>query len=152
MLKTSKKDLFLVLIIVLFFSFMLNFVWEKTHVVLYKDYSDFVAKFFIPVSIYTAFIDTILVLIIYFLNAVIFQDFLWVKRINYFNILITGIFGIFIATFIEQRALNLGKWAYTDSMPILPILNVGLSPVLQMILLPVIIFYLANIIVKKYEF
>lgn len=36
---------------------------------------------------------------------------------------------------MEWRALATGRWSYTDGMPILPVLGVGLWPVLQLTLL-----------------
>ena len=49
----------------------------------------------------------------------------------------------------EIRNLSAGSWAYSKSMPIIPFLNVGLSPVLQFMLLPAIIFYLGFKIKKE---
>jgi hypothetical protein len=45
--------------------------------------------------------------------------------------------GFVIASSIEYRALYLGKWSYAESMPIVPVLELGLSPLLQMTLGPV---------------
>ena len=51
--------------------------------------------------------------------------------------------GLVIAVIIEWGAVYvLDRWRYTASMPILPGLGVGLSPVLQMLLLPPVIFKL----------
>lgn len=49
--------------------------------------------------------------------------------------------GLIISIIVEWVGLDvLKRWTYTDSMPIIPILNIGLLPVLQMLLLPPIIF------------
>ncbi len=52
--------------------------------------------------------------------------------------------GLIIGIGIEWVAVNmLGRWAYTVDMPILPGLDVGVVPVLQMLLLPPVIFRIA---------
>jgi hypothetical protein len=52
--------------------------------------------------------------------------------------------GITIAVLLERHAVAAGHWAYTDRMPILPILNVGLVPVLQMVVLPPVVFWMVR--------
>ena len=44
-----------------------------------------------------------------------------------------------------------GNWAYTDSMPIIPIVNVGISPILQFMILPLLIYLLSFYCLKNYE-
>ena len=43
--------------------------------------------------------------------------------------------GVLFATVIESGALSAGRWSYTDRMPVVPVLGVGLWPVLQLALL-----------------
>jgi len=47
----------------------------------------------------------------------------------------------FTQLFIYSR-LGTGRWTYNDLMPILPIVGVGVWPVLQMSLLPALALYL----------
>lgn len=51
--------------------------------------------------------------------------------------------GVVIAVLIERHALATGRWAYTDWMPVLPVLDVGLVPVLQMLIVPAVVFRVA---------
>jgi len=68
------------------------------------------------------------------------------------DILVLAIIGFFFAVGIEQSALLLERWGYTDVMPIVPYLQVGLLPVLQMTLLLPLSIYLTKIIIyKSYE-
>lgn len=49
--------------------------------------------------------------------------------------------GLALAVLIEWVALNwLHRWAYTAQMPLIPGLGLGLTPILQMLLLPPLIF------------
>lgn len=50
--------------------------------------------------------------------------------------------GLIIAVVIEWGAVHmLQRWSYTADMPVIPGLNIGITPILQMLMLPPIIFY-----------
>ncbi|NTW14712.1 MAG: hypothetical protein HGA31_06855 [Candidatus Moranbacteria bacterium] len=48
------------------------------------------------------------------------------------------VLGFFVAVVLERFALSVGIWSYGPFMPILPFLGVGLTPVLKMMILPVL--------------
>lgn len=57
------------------------------------------------------------------------------------DFLLLAAFGACIAVFVEYKAFLLERWAYTPAMPVVPLLGVGLSPLLQMtLLLPLSVF------------
>ena len=94
--------------------------------------------------------DAIMVLLLYFGVALIFKNPLWVQRFKWQHIAIVILIGGAGAVLAEMRHLSLGSWAYADSMPIIPIVNVGMSPVLQFIVLPLLIYFLSFVLLKKY--
>jgi hypothetical protein len=50
--------------------------------------------------------------------------------------------GVLITVVMERLATGpLGRWAYADAMPVVPVLEVGLSPLLQWIALPPLIVW-----------
>jgi hypothetical protein len=52
--------------------------------------------------------------------------------------------GLVISVSIEWIAVHiLGRWAYIDRMPLVPGLRVGIVPILQMLVLPPLIFWVA---------
>ena len=55
------------------------------------------------------------------------------------------IIGVLISIFIELYAMNTGRWLYNGYMPIIPLLNIGITPTIQLGLLG----YLSYIIVSK---
>lgn len=58
--------------------------------------------------------------------------------------------GLVIAILIEWVALHiLNRWAYTPDMPVIPGINIGITPILQMLILPPIIFYLVAVWFKS---
>ena len=58
--------------------------------------------------------------------------------------------GLLISYIIEVRNVYFLKiWSYNELMPIIPYLNVGLSPVLQMIIVPIITYFISARIMLK---
>ncbi len=54
--------------------------------------------------------------------------------------------GIIIAVSIEWYALGVGRWAYNEYMPIIPLLKVGLTPTIQLGLLGYLSLKISDII------
>lgn len=130
-------------------AFAFNFIWEKLHIALFKDYETFVARLPLPVAVYTSLVDMGIILLIYVLIAVIRKKFLWVESFDKSAVALSIIFGSAIAIIIELQGLAQKKWAYNELMPIIPLIKVGLSPILQMIILPIATFYITHLILKK---
>lgn len=127
--------------IALTFAFILNFIWELIQIPLYKDASYDVQH--IAICALAAVADALMVLLIYFIFVFIFNKSMWVEDLTLSKAAILMLVGGFGAIGVEKMHLLLGAWAYDESMPIIPIVDVGLSPVFQFILLPVCIYYLS---------
>src|SRR3990167_5963264 len=106
-------------------SFFLNLIWENLHSFLYIGYMGGTITEFILLraSVADAIIITILSL-----------PFIFVPRLKGKSWLIIFV-GILIAIFVELYALNTGRWAYNEYMPIIPTLGAGLTPTIQLGLL-----------------
>lgn len=103
-------------------TFALNLVWEFSHAGLYLGYKSGEITNYILVR--AAFWDAVILTVL----SLIFL------KIRYFTLrrwLILPI-GILIAYIIEVYALNTGRWEYNQLMPIVPLLKVGLSPLVQL--------------------
>lgn len=58
--------------------------------------------------------------------------------------------GLIVAVAIEWVAVHLlQRWEYAADMPIIPGTSVGLAPILQMLILPPVIFYIAGMWIKR---
>jgi len=55
-----------------------------------------------------------------------------------------AVLGLTYATLVEHAALASGRWSYTEKMPVLPLFDAGLWPLLQMTLLPPLTFWIAR--------
>jgi hypothetical protein len=53
------------------------------------------------------------------------------------------------ATIMEKAPVFLGLWSYEESMPIVPIVAIGLSPFLQITFLPLLTFLLIFFFLPK---
>jgi hypothetical protein len=72
-------------------------------------------------------------------GAYIFGSPDWFRRAGATRIVALALLGGLISVGLERTALNAGRWAYGSAMPVIPGLGVGLTPVLQMALLPSLI-------------
>lgn len=138
---TNKSAFKRFTLIVMIVAYVLNFSWEIIQMPLYKNSSYNIEH--IAFCALASVADAIMVLLIYFGFAVIYKNPLWVQNLTLPRILILMLVGGFGAVAAEIRHVSSGTWAYDTSMPIIPVVDVGLSPVLQFMLLPVCSYYLS---------
>ena len=85
--------------------------------------------------------DGVLVAIVYFVGTAIFRQPTWFEHAGakqYVAMLITG--GL-IGVVVEWVAVHVAhRWAYAAEMPLLPGFDVGIVPVAQMLVLPLLVF------------
>jgi hypothetical protein len=114
-------------------AFLLNFVWEELHSVLYVHYQGEAITHIILVraALFDASFITLIAL-----------PSLFFSRLKWRLVLPTLVAFVFAIT-LELYALNTGRWAYTDAMPLLPFVHVGLTPSIQLALLTLITLYIA---------
>ena len=93
--------------------------------------------------------DVVIILVMYFIVSFVKKDWYWLKNMEARVAMLIVILGILIAIIIEQRALQYGSWAYANQMPILPFFGVGLSPILQMMILPIITYWISGLFYRK---
>ena len=135
--KAFNKFIFTMIVL----AFILNFTWELIQIPLYKNpaYDINHTAFCALASI----ADVLMVLLLYFAIAIIFKNPFWVKPLKLHRIVIVVLIGGAGAALSEIRHLSLGSWAYDNSMPLIPVVNVGIAPVLQFMILPVLIYFLS---------
>ena len=126
---------------------VLNFAWEIIQGPLYKGFTYKISH--IGFCGLASVADAIMVLLIYFVLATVYKDPLWIKHLNLKRTLILVLVGGLGAILGEMRNLSQDNWAYAPSMPILPFVYTGLSPVLQFMLLPFLIYYVTSLLLKK---
>ena len=142
-----KKAFKRLILIIYVLAFLLNFAWELVQLPLYKGASYDIQH--IAFCALASVADALMVLLLYLCFALLNKKPVWFQDTGFRQVLILMIIGGIGAIIGEMAHTSAGNWAYTDSMPVLPILNIGLSPVLQFFLLPALIYYLSFYLFKK---
>lgn len=124
-------------------SFALHLLWENLQAPLYEGFVSFQQHFWICFKATGG--DLLFMLIIYAALAVIHRDAFWfVNRAAYDHAatwMIAVLLGVLLAVSFELWAVYVAhRWQYAEAMPLLPILRIGLTPVLQMVFVPLIAF------------
>lgn len=136
------KQFSIILIVLLVIAFMQNFLWEALHAVFLYANHDFAASKYIIMLLYVSAVDAVMILFLYFLNAIFFKELFWIKKLNSKKIYAYSLLGLIIATIIELRAFSLNRWEYTSLMPTL--FGLGISPIVQLSVTGVISIWLIN--------
>ncbi len=124
--KTKKYVLIFIL------GFVFNLVWENLHQFLYVSYKG--APITEIVLIRAAFFDAAIVFILIFLLELLPKSF----RSRFSWLLIVD--GFIFAVILEWWALARARWVYSPMMPIIPVVNVGLTPAIQLGLLAYLVY------------
>lgn len=123
-------------------SLLLNLVWENAQAPLYQGYSNFWQH--LPICSIASLGDVLIILVLYFVMAIVNRDMFWITKINRADVAILIVIGALVAIGIEKWALATGRWQYDSAMPLIPYVEVGLLPVIQMTLLPLLTYYISK--------
>lgn len=116
-------------------SVAVNYVWEMAQMPLYERMPfDSVRSWL--VCFRAALGDGVIVLTIWAAGAAVFRRVHWFTPLTPLTALVALAAGATIAVGIELHALSAERWAYSSLMPILPGINVGVSPLIQLLVLP----------------
>lgn len=146
---TTQKTIFNRFVITtILLAFFFNLSWEILQMPLFKgavyDWQH------IMFCVLASVADVIMVLLIYFGFALIYKNAFWIKKLNAKSIILLLLISGIGAVLAEVWQLSIGTWSYASAMPLIPVVNVGLSPVLQFMILPIFIYRLSfKMVVKK---
>jgi hypothetical protein len=140
--KVEDKELFKSFFwTIAFFAYLFNSIWEVAQGFLYEGYIyDFKHISFCALA---SIPDVFMVFLLYFGFALIYGNTFWIRQLTFGKASLLIVVGGLAAAFSETRHLASGNWAYADSMPLLPIVNAGLAPVLQFMILPILIYWIS---------
>ncbi len=146
--KTPSQDAFKrYSVCILIIGFLLNLIWEVAQMPLYETGTDTLSS--LAFCALASVADALMVLLLYYLIAYAASNSFWIARVSGWQavaIMLTGGAGAILA---ELRHLSAGSWSYSQLMPLIPILKVGLSPVLQFMILPMLVYYLSFKLVQR---
>tara|TARA_R110001592_G_scaffold68626_1_gene210270 strand:- start:27434 stop:27955 length:522 start_codon:yes stop_codon:yes gene_type:complete len=128
-------------------AFGLNWIWEVAQGPLYEGFVfDLEHISFCGLA---SIADMFMVILLWFGFALIYKDIYWIGQMKgrrVFWLILAGGIGAILA---EMRHTAAGNWSYAQDMPLIPWVEVGLSPVLQFSFLPLIIFFFTKRIVNR---
>jgi len=131
----------LFIFILILFAVLFNFVWEMLQMPLYKGMGNNIqSAVFCALA---AVADAIMISLLYLGFAFSYKKSFLDRRPAMETGIINNDYWWYRRYSAEMRHLSAGNWAYTESMPVLAFVAVGIVPVLQFMILPVVIFYVS---------
>lgn len=148
--KTDKATTVWLITTIYVVAFLLHFVWEMWQIPFYAEMTDADHWQALKLCTQATLGDGVIALLAFFLAVLISGgDIFWQRR----NLLIAWsvylLSGLLITVALEHIATNvLYRWQYSELMPILPYLHVGLMPMLQWLVLPPLTVWISWVFVK----
>ena len=136
-----RRSIYSTIALLFVIAVLVNLPWEvgQAAVGLFAGISGREALFCIRCSLG----DGVAVLVIYGAGWLTFGRQDWFRSPGPAGYALMAVLGLSIAVAIEWNALTSGRWQYSSRMPLVPGTGIGLTPVLQMLVLPPLIFNLA---------
>ncbi|MCH8055194.1 MAG: hypothetical protein IH857_03450 [Deltaproteobacteria bacterium] len=128
---------------VLFFSFLLNLLWESIQAPLFVFEQQSSAFLLTGCLLFCSGVDAFMTLTSYCALSVVARSRYWflARRLSHW-VSFVGI-GLVLALASEYTAIHYRNlWEYSSLMPVVPGLNIGLTPLLQWLILPPIVLIL----------
>jgi hypothetical protein len=133
--KSARLDPLITLGLIFVITVLLNYPWELLQGVLYAG-ADYTKGMWLHCFI-ASLGDGLMVLIIHMFGWATFRRSDWFiqrERGWWVPMIATG---LVLGVVVEWVAVHLlARWSYTDQMPLVPGLGIGMIPVLQMLILP----------------
>jgi hypothetical protein len=144
--RLSSRDRFLAVLFSV--AVAINFVWEMVQMPLYENMPWASLRSWL-LCFRASLGDGVIVLFIWLLGALLYRRRHWFRRLTPGTVGVLLIAGAAIAVGIEVHALAVGRWSYSQYMPLVPPLGVGLSPFVQLLLLPWICMKTAHSLITE---
>ena len=129
-------------------AILVNYPWELAQAPLYVGMDDFRAA--LSHCFLSSVGDGFLVLAIVVTGWFVLGESDWFAHPGAVGYLLMLAVGGFIAVSVEWAAVHIAeRWSYTDRMPRVPGLDVGVLPIAQMLLLPPLIFRTVRLILER---
>jgi hypothetical protein len=116
-------------------SFALNWLWEMLQMPAYVEMAGRSWAQTAGLCTRAAFGDVVLTFGVFGLGSLAAGRLRWSSDGEWNAYAAAALIGATFATVIEYHALAMGRWSYTNYMPIVPALGIGLWPLLQLTLL-----------------
>ena len=123
------------------FALLLNFPWEILQAPLFADMRSLPHATATMACLQATFGDMVIMLLAHAVVAIQARNRRWMLATNGKQLMLFVAVGLSITVLIEwlaTRGLWLSNWSYSPAMPLLPGTDIGLVPMLQWLLLPLL--------------
>ena len=120
-----------------------NFPWEMAHSLLYRDTAGFTPGEHLLCCGLASLADGAGIAAIFALGAAVSKEPRWTRRRSATRLGATALLGLGLAVVAEKLALHLDWWAYGPAMPRVPGTELGISPLIQFVVLPLGVLFWA---------
>ena len=120
-----------------------NFPWEMAHSFLYRGGPELSSGQHLLYCGLAALADGAGIAAIFALGAAVFRDSHWPQRRSAARLGAAALMGVGGAVLTEWLALRLGWWSYGPAMPRVPGTDLGVSPLVQFVMLPIAVLFWA---------
>lgn len=128
---------------------LVNYPWELAQAPLYAGMGDIRANLWH--CLLSSIGDGVLLLLLFAVGLIVFRRMDWFERPGARGYLVMLAAGLVIAVGVEWFAVYVVQhWAYTNQMPRLPGLDIGIVPVAQMLILPPLVFRIVAAIFRRH--
>jgi len=127
-----------------FFSFLLNFVWEVLQTPFFLDKSAEINTI-VWYRFHCTLGDVLITLGSFWLVALIFKSRAWFLNPTKPKVTLFVTFGVIYTIFSEIKNVSLNKlWGYSELMPVIPYIEVGIIPLIQWMIAPVALVFIVR--------
>ncbi len=130
---------------VFIFAVLLNYPWELMQVPFYEGMASSAHWGAVKVCTWATLADGIIMLIAYWGAAIVARDRWWFLKPRPMPLIVLLTIGVAITVLLERLATVSANpdwgWRYAEIMPIVPGLEIGLTPFLQWIVLPLLMVW-----------
>ena len=123
------------------FALLLNFAWEILQAPLYAGMADMPHAQVTKVCLQATVGDAVIMLLAYGAVAAVARSRRWIVAASGWQLTLFITIGVSITAAIELLATRgqwFGNWSYLPTMPLLPGTRIGLAPLLQWVVLPLL--------------
>lgn len=150
---TQKSRLCSSLAVYLGLSFVLHLIWENVQAPLYTSFDSFLQHFLMCLFA-TATGDMLFMLTIYIALAAAFERLDWPAEDDLLRRPATWVLSLIIggllAVSFELWAIHVEQRWFYDTMPTIPVLEIGILPLLQMLVIPVLVIAATHYFVVRF--